>query len=76
MRTREVHGQTVLSVYPGNDVANDCGADGWQSRKQGNATRIDSLRSKTHRVVRAVAQEHLVEKGAHVRWSQSRPSLN
>jgi len=24
-RTRRVHGQTVLSVYPGNDVANDCG---------------------------------------------------
>ena len=62
MRIREVHCDVISWMDAVTAWLTTVGANGRQSRKQGDATRIDSLRCKTHRVVRPTAREHLVEK--------------
>ena len=62
MWIREVHRDVIswtdtISAWP-----TTMGADGRQSGNRGDATRIDSMRSKTHRVVRAIARGHLTGK--------------
>ena len=62
----EIHRDVISWMYTISVWPTTMGTNGRQSRKQGDTTIIDSLRSKTHRVIQAIAQEHLTGKGGHV----------